>query len=103
MKRAVLVTGASRGLGRATAAAFAALGDRVAIHHRASDALAESLRASLPGQGHVVVTADLADPDGVRGLVDEAVEPEFPRLVREGADQDTAVNVDILVDVPRAS
>nr|WP_186832170.1 SDR family oxidoreductase [Micromonospora endolithica] len=70
--RAVLVTGASRGIGRAVAAAFATGGDRVAIHHRDSADLAEALRADLPGDGHVVVRADLADPDAVREMVDDA-------------------------------
>ncbi|MDT0532010.1 SDR family oxidoreductase [Micromonospora sp. DSM 115977] len=70
--RAVLVTGASRGIGRAVATAFAAGGDRVAIHHRDSAELAERLRAELPGEGHVVVRADLTDPDAVRAMVDEA-------------------------------
>ncbi|MEU7935340.1 SDR family NAD(P)-dependent oxidoreductase [Micromonospora echinofusca] len=70
--RAVLVTGASRGIGRAVATAFAAGGDRVAIHHRDSAELAEGLRAELPGEGHVVVRADLTDPDAVRVMVDEA-------------------------------
>ncbi|MCX4388902.1 SDR family oxidoreductase [Micromonospora peucetia] len=70
--RAVLVTGASRGIGRAVATAFAAGGDRVAIHHRDSAELAERLRAELPGEGHVVVRADLRDPDAVRGMVDES-------------------------------
>ncbi|MBV1855690.1 SDR family NAD(P)-dependent oxidoreductase [Catellatospora tritici] len=70
--RRVLVTGASRGVGRAVAAAFAAAGDRVAVHHRDSADLAESLRAELPGSGHVVVRADLADPDAVAAMVDAA-------------------------------
>ncbi|MFJ8833748.1 SDR family NAD(P)-dependent oxidoreductase [Micromonospora aurantiaca] len=72
--RAVLVTGASRGIGRAVARAFAAGGDRVAIHHRDSAELAERLRTELPGDGHVVVRADLADPDAVRAMVDEAAQ-----------------------------
>ncbi len=70
--RSVLVTGSSRGIGRAVAEAFAAAGDRVAIHHRDSPALAADLLASLPGTGHVVVRADLADADGVREMVDAA-------------------------------
>jgi 3-oxoacyl-[acyl-carrier protein] reductase len=71
-KRAVLVTGSSRGLGRAIAARFAAGGDRVAVHHRDSAAMAESLVAELPGSGHVVVRADMADPSAVRAMVDDA-------------------------------
>lgn len=68
--RAVLVTGSSRGLGRAIATRFAEGGDRVAVHHRDSAALAEQLAAELPGAGHVVVRADMADPTGVRAMVD---------------------------------
>ncbi|HEY0932328.1 MAG TPA: SDR family NAD(P)-dependent oxidoreductase, partial [Trebonia sp.] len=59
MARAVLVTGASRGIGRAAAQAFAELGDRVAVHHRGSPGLAGEALAGLPGRGHVVVQADL--------------------------------------------
>ncbi|MEU7905190.1 SDR family oxidoreductase [Actinoplanes sp. NPDC049118] len=70
--RAILVTGSSRGIGRAIAARFAADGDRVAIHHRDSADLAERLAAELPGTGHVVVRADLADPAAVRAMVDDA-------------------------------
>src|SRR5258706_6043376 len=70
--RAVLITGASRGIGRAIASEFAAAGDRVAVHHRDSAELAGDLVAGLPGSGHAVVRADLADPDAVRAMVDRA-------------------------------
>lgn len=70
--RAVLVTGGSRGIGRAVAAVFAAGGDRVAIHHRDSAALAAQLLDSLPGAGHTVVAADLTDPAAVQTMVDTA-------------------------------
>jgi 3-oxoacyl-[acyl-carrier protein] reductase len=70
--RAILVTGASRGIGRAIAQAFAAAGDRVAVHHRDSAALAAEVLAGLPGAGHAVVQADLADPEAVRCMVDGA-------------------------------
>jgi len=72
MARAVLVTGASRGIGRAVARAFAERGDRVAIHHRDSAALAAEVLAGLPGSGHTVVGADLADPEAVRRMVEAA-------------------------------
>jgi NAD(P)-dependent dehydrogenase (short-subunit alcohol dehydrogenase family) len=72
MVRAVLVTGASRGIGRAIAMAFARLGDRVAVHHRGSPELADQVLAGLPGGGHAVVQADLADADAVRRMTGEA-------------------------------
>ena len=72
MGRAVLVTGASRGVGRAVAQAFAELGDRVAVHHRDSPGLAGDVLAGLPGGGHTVVRADLADAGAVRRMVDRA-------------------------------
>ncbi|GGM60394.1 SDR family NAD(P)-dependent oxidoreductase [Dactylosporangium sucinum] len=73
--RRVLVTGASRGIGEAIARAFAAHGDRVALHHRNSPGLAEQVLAELPvseSGGHAIVSGDLADPASVRAFVDAA-------------------------------
>jgi 3-oxoacyl-[acyl-carrier protein] reductase len=70
--RAVLITGGSRGIGRAIAVEFANSGDRVAVHHRKSAELAASLVESLPGAGHTAVQADLADAGAVREMVDQA-------------------------------
>jgi NAD(P)-dependent dehydrogenase (short-subunit alcohol dehydrogenase family) len=67
-----LITGASRGIGRATALAFAAQGDHVAVHHRDSAGRAAAVLAELPGEGHLVVQADLTDPAQARRMVDEA-------------------------------
>lgn len=66
------MTGASRGIGRAVAQAFAHRGDRVAIHHRDSAGLAAEVLAGLPGHGHALVQADLADPRAARRMVDDS-------------------------------
>lgn len=72
--RGVLVTGASRGVGAAVAAAFAARGDRVFVHyHRAAERAAEVL-ATLPGSGHAKGRADLADPGDVANLAAAAID-----------------------------
>jgi 3-oxoacyl-[acyl-carrier protein] reductase len=42
------------------------------VHHRDSAGLAREVLAGLPGGGHTVVQADLADADAVRKMVDQA-------------------------------
>ena len=66
MSRAVLVTGGSRGIGRAVCEAFAARGDRVAVHSTRGTAL------DLPGS--IAVAGDVTDPQAVERFVGEAVE-----------------------------
>jgi 3-oxoacyl-[acyl-carrier protein] reductase len=70
--RGVLVTGASRGLGRALAAAFAAAGDRVAVHYGTREADARATLESLPGEGHVLVGGDLSHAAGAGAVADAA-------------------------------
>jgi 2-deoxy-D-gluconate 3-dehydrogenase len=72
--RTALVTGASRGIGRAIAVAFARHGADVALNGR-DTALLEEVRAEIESLGRkaVVVAADVTDPAAVRGMVDSAV------------------------------
>ena len=65
----VLVTGGSRGIGRACALAFAARGARVAVNYLDNTTAAEATMAALPGNGHCNIRADLANADAVEELV----------------------------------
>lgn len=68
--RRALVTGATRGIGRATAEALAAAGAAVAINYARSAAEAEALAASLRAGGAEVevVQADVADAGQVEAM-----------------------------------
>ena len=66
--RRILVTGASSGIGRATAIEASRNGAILALSGRRDDALAETL-AKLEGTGHVTHPYDLSDLDGIPDLV----------------------------------
>jgi 3-oxoacyl-[acyl-carrier protein] reductase len=67
-----LVTGASRGIGRAVAVKLGSAGYRVAINYQSSQAAAEKaledIRAS--GGSAITVRADVSDPDQVKAMFD---------------------------------
>lgn len=71
--RGVVVTGASRGVGAAVAAAFAQLGDRVVVHYRGARERAEAVLGGLPGEGHALLQADLSDPQETQAFAGEAI------------------------------
>jgi 3-oxoacyl-[acyl-carrier protein] reductase len=68
--KTALVTGASRGIGRATALALAKAGAHVLVHYGRSRQEAESLVAEIQRQGgHAdAISADLGTPDGAELL-----------------------------------
>lgn len=63
-----LVTGGSRGIGRAIATQLATRGVRVGVHYRENHAAASTTLAGLPGPGHMHFAADLAVADEVARL-----------------------------------
>jgi len=71
--KTALVTGASRGIGRATAAALAEAGAHVLVHYGRSSEDAESLVDSIRAKGGraEAIRADLATADGVTSLAKE--------------------------------
>jgi 3-oxoacyl-[acyl-carrier protein] reductase len=70
----VLVTGGSRGIGRAIALLFARRGAALAVQYRADQEGAESVVAELGGSPHVGLQADVSDPLQVQSLVERAVQ-----------------------------
>ena len=76
-EKVALITGASRGIGRACASALGEQGYRVAIHYRGNEDLAKELAESIPGSK--IFQADIADEEQCKSLI-KSVKEEFGRL-----------------------
>jgi 3-oxoacyl-[acyl-carrier protein] reductase len=74
--RVVLVTGASRGIGRSIALELARAGSDLVVHHRANPAAAEAVRSEIlkAGREARVVAGDITDRDAVVRFVRAAGE-----------------------------
>lgn len=74
--KVALVTGASRGIGRAIALKLAAEGAKVAINFAGSTAKAEAVKAEIEERGGeaILVQASVADPAAVEEMVQKVVE-----------------------------
>ena len=70
--RTAIVTGASSGIGAATAHALASSGARLALGARRAERLDDVL-ASLPGEGHLAAPLDVTDADSCSAFVESAV------------------------------
>ena len=71
--KTAFVTGASRGIGRATAAALARAGAHVLVHYGRSAREAESLVSEIQTEGGVAnaISADLGTPNGAALLAEK--------------------------------
>jgi enoyl-[acyl-carrier protein] reductase III len=76
MERNALVTGGSRGIGRASALALASRGVDVAISYVENRKAAEATAAEIEGLGRraVVLQGDVGDADATAALADRAIE-----------------------------
>lgn len=73
--KAVLITGASTGIGAALARAFAAQGARVGLHYNASEDAAKAVAYEIGAAGGeaVLIRADVGSGAGARSAVEQAV------------------------------
>ena len=71
--RTAIVTGASSGIGRATAAALANAGARVALGARRIERV-EELARELAGEGHLGARLDVTDGESCRSFVERVVD-----------------------------
>ena len=74
--KVALVTGASRGIGAATARALARSGARLVLTHRDSAADAEAVCRSLSGTGHRVLQASASDTAAIEAAAASVAEVE---------------------------
>ena len=72
--KVVLVTGASRGIGREIARQFAEQGAQVVVHYGRNHSAAQQTLNALPDGNHMIVQAEMADSVALERMVDQVVQ-----------------------------
>ena len=73
--KVALVTGASRGIGRATALIFAREGAKVVVNYHREESMAEEVVGNIRREGGtaMAIQADVGDRDAVKKMIDESL------------------------------
>lgn len=69
----VLITGGSRGIGKATALAFAQKGAQIGINFKTNKEEAQKTLDSLPGKGHCLFKKDISEKENCQLLIEEFI------------------------------
>ncbi len=77
----VLITGASRGIGRAIALNFANANANVIVHYNKNLRAAEETLAKLKPGNHFIIQADMTDPMSIKKMVDHILPKVGPIAV----------------------
>jgi NAD(P)-dependent dehydrogenase (short-subunit alcohol dehydrogenase family) len=75
----ILITGGSRGIGRATAQRFAELGGNVIINYRKNDEAARNCLQQMPDGKHTMMQADISKAEQVRKMLEKVLN-EYDRI-----------------------
>lgn len=75
----VLITGASRGIGKAAALEFAKRNAKVVINYLKNAEAAVATMQALPGSGHMTYQADVCDPESIKEMI-EAIVATYDKL-----------------------
>lgn len=76
-----LVTGASRGIGKAVAISLANKGFSILVHFNKDEKAAAKLKEQLPGAGHMLLQADLSNLNGITTLFNQVKDQPIDVLV----------------------
>ncbi len=75
----ILITGASRGIGKATAILMAKRGATIGINYRANDKEAEQTLQELGGEGHQLFKSDISKDGAAQELIEKVIS-EFGKI-----------------------